>query len=298
MSRRGPAAVVRWLDAVGLVLCLAVGVTLGLGYLATGVRPTDAAIFWDAGQSATIYGEVWSANAGYVYPPVLAQLLGPLPWPLFLVAWMVLVFACLWYALRWLTLPVLFLAPLGWLVVGGPSILSSVVALATVGNPQSIIAALVVLGLRHPAAWAGVIVTKIGPGIGVLWFAFRREWRSLAIALGVTAAIAAVSFALSPSAWGDFLRFALNNYDAPSPVAVVPVPLYLRIPMSLGLLAWGARTDRPWTVPVAAGWAALALYEWSYLTLWLAAIPLAVTPRLAGRQPDDASIVGLGDTSS
>lgn len=78
-----------------------------------------------------------------------------------------------------------------------------------------------------------------------------------------------------PGAWGDFLRFALGNYATASPVPVVPVPLFVRLPMAVALLWWGARTDRPWTVPVAAGRAALALYEWSFLPLWLSAIPPA-----------------------
>ena len=44
--------------------------------------------------------------------------------------------------------------------------------------------------------------------------------------------------------------------------------------MSVALIWWGARTDRPWTVPIAAGWASLALYQWSYLAVWIAALPL------------------------
>ena len=63
----------------------------------------------------------------------------------------------------------------------------------------------IVLGMRWPAAWAFILLTKISPGVGLLWFAVRREWRNLAIALGVTSAIAAVSFVLAPNLWSDFL---------------------------------------------------------------------------------------------
>ncbi len=49
------------------------------------------------------------------------------------------------------------------------------------------------IGFRYPAAWSLILLTKITPGIGLLWFAVRREWRALAIALGATAAIASVS---------------------------------------------------------------------------------------------------------
>ena len=62
------------------------------------------------------------------------------------------------------------------------------------GNVSLLLAAAIVLGFRWPAAWSIVLLTKITPGIGLLWFAVRREWRSLAIALGATAVIAAVSF--------------------------------------------------------------------------------------------------------
>ena len=30
----------------------------------------------------------------------------------------------------------------------------------------------------------------------------------------------------------------------------VPIPLYVRMPMAALLIAWGARTDRYWTVPI------------------------------------------------
>jgi hypothetical protein len=246
------------------------------------VRPFDAAIFWNAGQSVHYYGAVWTQQAGYVYPPVLAQLAGLLAWQSYLVVWMTLIFACLWVALRWLALPALMVGALAFAVMGaGP--LSSVLALATVGNPQAVVAALVVVGLRAPAAWAPVLLTKIGPGIGVAWFAFRGEWRHAGVALLATAAIAGVSFALAPGAWGDFVRFALNNYAAPSPVPLVPVPVAFRLPMAVALIWWGARANRAWTVPVASGWAALALYEWSYLTIWLAALPVAVPSRFLMR---------------
>ena len=94
-----------------------------------------------------------------------------------------------------------------------------------IGNVQPLLAAAVVIGFRWPAAWAFVILTKIAPGIGLLWFAFRREWRNLGIALAATAIIAAVSFVFAPQQWADFVRFAMANVGAPSPNPVVPIPL-------------------------------------------------------------------------
>ena len=48
------------------------------------------------------------------------------------------------------------------------------------GNVSLLLAVAIVVGFRWPAAWALVLLTKITPGIGLLWFAVRREWRSLA----------------------------------------------------------------------------------------------------------------------
>lgn len=52
------------------------------------------------------------------------------------------------------------------------------------------------------------------------------------------------------------------------------MPLPVRVAMSGALIIWGARTGRLWTVPIAAGWAALALYQSSALSIWMAALPL------------------------
>jgi hypothetical protein len=36
------------------------------------------------------------------------------------------------------------------------------------------------------------------------------------------------------------------------------------------VLAWGARTNRPWTLPVAVGWSIPALYGLGFLPFWVA----------------------------
>jgi hypothetical protein len=60
------------------------------------------------------------------------------------------------------------------------------------GNIEVLVALAVVLGFRWPAAWSFILLTKITPGVGLLWFAVRREWRSLAIVAVATGGIAAV----------------------------------------------------------------------------------------------------------
>jgi len=96
-----------------------------------------------------------------------------------------------------------------------------------------------------------VLLTKVAPGVGLLWFVVRREWRSLGIALGATAAIVGVSFVLAPSDWVDwFVSLARTTQDDP-PLSI-HVPLVARLAVAVVLVAWGARTDRRWTVMVAA----------------------------------------------
>jgi hypothetical protein len=55
--------------------------------------------------------------------------------------------------------------------------------------------------------------------------------------------------------------------------ASVPVPLWVRLPVAVALVVWGARTDRAWTVPVGAMLALPALW-YGGISMLLAAIPL------------------------
>ena len=108
------------------------------------------------------------------------------------------------------------------------------------------------IGFRYPVVWAFPLLTKVAPGIGLLWFAFRREWRNLAIAAAATVAIAGVSAVLAPALWNgwwDLLRRSLMDRHAVEG-AYLGIPLIARLPFAVGIIAWGARTDRHWTVPV------------------------------------------------
>jgi hypothetical protein len=119
------------------------------------------------------------------------------------------------------------------------------------GNVNLLVAAAIALGFRYPATWAFILLTKVTPGVGLLWFAVRREWRSLAIALGLTGVIVAVSFVVDAPLWPEWL--SRMSEDAPEPLGgLLAIPLWLRLPLAVVVVVWGARTNRKWTVPVAA----------------------------------------------
>lgn len=228
---------------------------------------------WGTGQDARCYYQAtladpylhssWNDPIAYVYSPAFLQLVTPLtalPWQAFMAVWTALLIA----AVRFLTGPRLLAAgllfPFTAMEVAG-------------GNVSLLLAAAIVLGFRWPWAWAIVLLTKITPGIGLLWFAVRREWRSLAIALGATAAIAAVSALLMPTAWREWFDVIVANAGKGGTWASVPVPLWIRLPAAVALVVWGARTDRAWTVPVASMLALPALW-YGGISMLLAVIPL------------------------
>jgi hypothetical protein len=176
------------------------------------------------------------------YSPAVAQLLGLfrfLPWPLFALLWFGLLAALLvWLARGW-TLAVLAFPAVAFDIY--------------LGNIEVLMAAAIIIGFRHPAAWAVILLTKVTPGVGLVWFAARREWRNLAIALGATTIVVGASFAVAPGLWLEWPQAILAVRDRPSMLLVI-----VRVLAAVLLIVWGARTDRRWTVVVgstlALGW--------------------------------------------
>ena len=243
--------------------------------------PVDAWTYWTA-DLAHLYAEGWGSY--YVYPPPLAQIitiLHPLGWQVFVVGWTTLLWVALAYMLgRWTWLFVaagIAAVPLGY---GAPPELGEVLGSSLGGNVQLLIAAGIVVAMRGNAlGWLPGLLTKVFSGLGLVWHLARFEWRPLAISLGATAAVAAVSFVFTPSQWGEWIAWLVRNVGSPAPVALEPVPFVLRLPMSLALLLWGARTNRAWIVPIAVGWGTPALYLGSYPSIWVGAIPLFLERR-------------------
>ena len=203
----------------------------------------------------------WNTIGAYPYSPAFAQLVWPLnllPWPVFVAAWTALLIGAVWV----LTGPDWFL--LG-LVVAAMEIAG--------GNVSLLLTVAIVWGFRWPATWALVLLTKITPGVGLLWFALRKEWRQLGIALGATAAVVAVSLVLLPTAWRDWIDLLFANAGKGGTWAAVPVPLLVRGPIGVALLVWGAPRNQRWVVPVAAMLALPALWYGS-LSMLLGVLPL------------------------
>jgi hypothetical protein len=226
----------------------------------------DAHAYW-AVNLADLYGHSLGNTSGYDafrYTPVIGQafsIFHLIPWELFFALW----FAGMIAALIWMT-------GRTWLVLlAFPPLPLELYH----GNIHLFMAVAIILGFRYPVAWAFVVLLKVSPGVGALWFAFRGEWRKFAIAVGATLALAAVSFVVAPDLWRQYTATMLDNLayvpvDQPHPF---PIPLALRLAVSVAILWWGARTDRRWTVPVAAT-ISLPIIWIHGLTMLIAAIPL------------------------
>jgi hypothetical protein len=193
----------------------------------------------------------------FTYSPVAAQVfvvLGRIPEPMFLGGWLALNLGILFWLVRatpWVALALA--APIADEII--------------TGQVEFVLAAAIVLGIRRPAFWAIPLLTKVTPGVGVLWFAVRRKWRPLVTALTVSGALALISFAIAPTwwaAWVDFLRASAAGDAHQLPV--------VRFVIAAILVVWAARTDRAWVLPVAA---ILALpVVWLHSLSMLAAVPM------------------------
>jgi glycosyl transferase family 87 len=262
-------------------------------FLNRGEWHNDAYGFWMAWNGG-LYDIPWLDHWAYVYSPAFAQSIAPLvslPWEAFWLIWMLIQFAALLLIVGPAWAGVILLLP--WPSL--PGYANSVPSTIYNGNPQLLIALAIAAGLRWPAAWAVPILTKVTPGIGVLWFAVRREWRRLGIALGATALIVAVSAIFSLDLWRQWIGLLADSADANTLAKepILPLPLLVRLPVATAVLVWGALTDRYWTVPIAATLALPAIQLGGFAIL-VAAIPflgLPLTPRwpLPRRASDESA---------
>jgi hypothetical protein len=213
-------------------------------YVVQGIHPwtfvgIDARAYWRVDLAHPYASSAVGEYSTYLYSPAFAQFLSPLyvlPFEAFFGLWTVASVAVLYWLVRpWPWALLILLLPWTYELF--------------VGQVHLFIAAAIVLGFRYPSLWAFNILTKVTPGIGLLWFLVRREWRPLAIALGTTAAIVAVSFALAPTAWFDWYTFLRGSTGSGE-------LLYPRLAAAAAIVVAGALTGRRWVIPVGV-WLAL-----------------------------------------
>jgi len=219
----------------------------------------DSRGYWNAWENG-LYDIPWLTDGAYVYSPAFAQVTWPLaqlPWPVWAVTWTLGSIALLF----WMRVPYL---------LAFPPVLDDLLR----GNVHIFMAAAIVIGMRYPISWVLMLLTKVTPGIGLLWFAVRREWRSLAIATVGTGIIVGASYLLAPGLWHEWVALLIGNAGATSGVQVIPLPLAARLAIAAVIIAFAARTDRAWLLPIGVALAMPNVWP-STLAILAACIPLA-----------------------
>ncbi|MCA1570291.1 MAG: DUF2029 domain-containing protein [Chloroflexi bacterium] len=275
MSRSEGTAILRqtrWLRLLRDRRIHAVASLLALGYL--GVRwalllvsddplkAADAFTYWNVPYDDPYAGPRLGVPGAYLYTPAFLQVIAPLrllPWEVFHAVW----------ALLGLGSMVFLVGPIGGAIA--LTVLSFVARDILVGNIHLMLGAAIVIGLRHPAAWAFAALTKVTPGVGLAWFIGRREWRRAGIALGVTALIAGASFAITPDLWFAWVdRMRGDAQTAGDPYLLIIV---VRATLAAALVVYAGWRNQAWIVPIAVVLALPVLWPDS-LAILLACFPL------------------------
>ena len=270
----------------GYLILAVVFVGLRLFAIKPWADSVDAYAYWTT-RSGDFYAAAQTGQIGaYLYSPAFAQALAPLVWmsiAVFTALWTAVNCVALWWLLGRLALPSLLFLPIPFEIISG--------------NVHLLYAVAIVAGFRYPASWALMLLTKVTPGVGLLWFLVRREWRAFLVAIGVTAAIAAVSFLLDRAAWEAWLRLLQTDLSGAGQASFqtlgwyVPIPLLPRLVGAAGVIGFAAWSDRRWLVPFAVV-LALPVIWLNSLAILAAAVPLWRTSlrsraaRFAAASPD------------
>jgi glycosyl transferase family 87 len=259
----------------GFVILSVVFVLLRLFAVKPWADSVDAYAYWTT-RDGTFYDASTTGQIGaYLYSPAFAQLLAPITWlPLavFTALWTALNCAALWFLLRRWALPSLLFLPIPFEIVSG--------------NVHLLYAAAIVLGFRWAWTWTLMLLTKVTPGIGLLWFAVRREWRPLATALGVTGLVVAISWLLDPAAWQTWIAMLRNgttaagNGEFTTVGWYLPVALLPRLVVAAVVIGLAAARDVRWLLPVGVV-LAMPVVWLNSLAVLAACVPLAVPSLMA-----------------
>ncbi len=231
------------------------------------ILAADAYTYWSAPYDDPYPGPQLGLPGAYLYSPAFIQVLAPLrllPWEAFHALWAAIGFGAL----------VFLVGPLGGALV--ITFLPFVYRDLLVGNIHLLLAATIVVGLRHSSVWALPLLTKITPGVGLLWFAGRREWRRLGVALATTGAIVLVSFALGPHLWFEWV--ARLRADTQTAGDLYVSLIGVRLAIAALLVAYAGWAGRSWLIPIAIVVALPILWPDS-LAILLACFPLLTQQR-------------------
>jgi Glycosyltransferase family 87 len=257
------------LATIGGILLLVVAVTRW-------ATPSDEHAYWLAAHRLLDGAPLYDPSAtpvtpyAYWYPPVVAQVLAPVA----------LVLPSLWFTAAW---TILLLGCLLWLADRQILVALAIVAFPPVAvelwfrNVHLVLAVLLVLGIRRTGSMFSVGAgIKLSPGLGLVWLAAKARWRSAFLAALVGCVILAVSVALSPGAWADWIGIATSR--GPGDVAsFIPLPFWVRAVAGLTVATIGARVRQPWDGVLLVVGVTIALP-----TLWMTALSTlaAVVPLL------------------
>lgn len=241
-------------------LSLGLGIGWAVAVLVTLTRmgnPVDAWCYYGFDRA-----NPWNPDGCFLYSPPVAQFMstiaGFVPFEVFT------------FLLR--AVEMLVLVAVAGPAVGLALFIPAVAIELNAANVNLLIVGAILIGFRYPWAWAFVVLTKLTPGVGILWFAVRREWRSFTIALCATLAIAIISLIAAPHLWQQY--FAALNTEGDGSIFLI----WWRLPLAAIVVVWGARNNHRWALVVAVF---LALPRWYFLSpvVLVGLFPLVRLPR-------------------
>lgn len=240
----------------------------------------DEGAYWRAGERLLSGQPLYDPTAtvvtpwAYLYPPPLAQFIAPItavvPQNAFSALWTMLLLACVLYLAR------------GRLLVALAMVAFVPVAIELgYRNVHLLLAALLVLGLRgRPALLAIGAAIKVGPGLGLVYLAFRGRWREAAIGVAAGLAVLAMSLLIGPAQWQQFMAvIAATASTAPTTSLPLSYPVRLAIAGVLTLAASRLSDRRGEAVLVIAVVLANPSLWATALSMLVAMVPLWETAR-------------------
>lgn len=268
------------ISIIGYLLCADGFLLHGVYGVGVGAGAGDVFAYWTAGRhvidGGTVYGPGVGGYAAYLYPPPLAQafaLVGWLPFSVVVWGWRALEALCLLAAVG-------SLRNVGLVLALWPPVIAELDA----GNVHLVIAAAVAMAIRGDARFILPVALTKYASLAAVPAAVVANRRGLLVGAAAAAAIVALSFALSPQLWRDYLRFlgSVPSTDSGWYNLGAHVPLPLRIALA-GILAFASiRWVRLSAVATTLALPVLWFHSLSTLVAVVARPAMAVPPGDAG----------------